>query len=68
MVVVPIWSKTRRSILQNQRNNANKIQCEYTPQGCTSQWNNSMTMKIDTKRGTSDISRDVVPSNMPIRS
>ena len=50
---------------QNQRNNANKIQCEYTPQGCTSQWNNSMTMKIDTKRGTSDISRDVVPPNMP---
>ena len=24
-----------------------------------------MTMKIDTKRGTRDISRDVVPSNMP---
>jgi len=50
---------------QNQRNNANKTQCEYTPQGNASQWNNSMNMKIDTKRGTSDINRDVVPSNMP---
>ena len=50
---------------QNQRNNANKIQCEYTPQGCTSQWNNGMRMKIDTNRGTSDISRDVMPANMP---
>lgn len=54
--------------LKNQRNNVNKVQCDYTPSGTHATFNNNVNMQIDTERGTYEtnrVSQPMMTTNSP---